>query len=227
LRVPTGRLVAFDLDGTLVDSRRDLAESANQLVRERGGTELSLDAVTAMVGEGAALLVRRAQVAAGLAEDPAALARFLDIYDERLLEHTRLYPGVVEAVEAARSGARVAVLTNKPLHHSERVLQGLGVRALFDDVVGGDGPHGRKPSPAGLLALMAEAVATGETTLMIGDSPVDLGVARQAGARACLASFGFGFRKVSPNELGGVAIAADGRALAEIVARFVRGGPVR
>jgi phosphoglycolate phosphatase len=137
------RLFVFDLDGTLVDSRQDLANSANQLVAERGGTPVSLEAVTAMVGEGAAMLVRRALTAAGLPpDDPGALLRFLEIYDERLLETTVLYPGILEAVRVARAGARVGVLTNKPQHHSERLLAGLGVRDLFDDVLGGDNPHG-------------------------------------------------------------------------------------
>jgi phosphoglycolate phosphatase len=217
------RLVAFDLDGTLVDSRQDLADSANQLVVERGGAPISLDAVTAMVGEGAALLVRRALTAAGLsAEDPGALRRFLEIYDGRLLATTALYPGIVDAVRAARTGARVVVLTNKPLHHSERLLAGLGVRDLFDDVVGGDNPNGRKPAPQGLMALMTAAGTTGRDTLMVGDSLVDLETARAAGARCCLASFGFGYARISPSSIGDDTwVAASGTELAALLRQFV------
>ena len=217
------RLVAFDLDGTLVDSRQDLADSANQLVIERGGAPISLDAVTAMVGEGAALLVRRALTAAGLpADDPGALPRFLEIYDGRLLATTTLYPGIVDAVRTARAGARVVVLTNKPLHHSERLLTGLDVRDLFDDVVGGDSPHGRKPAPQGLMALMSAAGATGQETLMVGDSLVDWETADAAGARCCLASFGFGYARIPPGSIGNDAwVAGSGVELAALLREFI------
>jgi len=218
------RLVVFDLDGTLVDSRQDLANSANQLVAERGGAPLSLDAVTEMVGEGAAMLVRRALAAAGLQpDDPGALLRFLEIYDERLLETTVLYPGMLAAVRAARAGARVVVLTNKPLHHSERLLAGLGVRDLFDDVVGGDNPHGRKPAPQGLRALMSAAGATGPETLMVGDSLVDWETAKAAGARCCLVSFGFGYARIPQERLtGDESVAASGAELVAQLQGFVR-----
>jgi phosphoglycolate phosphatase len=105
------RLIAFDLDGTLIDSRRDLAESANQVITELGGTPLSEDAIGRMVGEGAAVLVRRAVAAAGLGEVPAALPRFLEIYDGRLTKHTRAYEGIEDAVQAARRIARVIVVS--------------------------------------------------------------------------------------------------------------------
>ncbi len=217
------RLVVFDLDGTLVDSRQDLATAANRLVAERGGTPLSLEAVTAMVGEGAAMLVRRALTAAGLpSDDPAALTRFLEFYDAHLLETTVLYPGIVDAVRAARSGARTAILTNKPLHHSERLLAGLGVRALFDDVVGGDNPHGRKPAPQGLMALMSAAAATGPETVMVGDSLVDWVTAKGAGARCCLVSFGFGYARMPVDRLAaGDWVAASGPELAAVLREFL------
>ncbi|MBF8301710.1 MAG: cbbZP, partial [Acidobacteria bacterium] len=185
------RLIAFDLDGTLVDSRRDLAESANQLITELGGAPLSVDAIGRMVGEGAARLVRRALAAsgadAGIADAPgalpAALSRFLEIYDDRLLNHTRAYDGIADAVLAARRHARVAVLTNKPAGASERILAGLGLRNLFDEVVGGDGPLPRKPDPAALLALMERAGATAPNTLLVGDSTIDHHTARRASSR--------------------------------------------
>lgn len=210
------RLVAFDLDGTLVDSRRDLAESANQMVVELGGQPLAQETVVGMVGEGASVLVRRALAEAALPDSPAALGRFLEIYDARLLQSTVVYPGVREAVESARRSARTAVLTNKPLRHTERLLDGLGVRQLFDDVVGGDGPHPRKPSPDGLRALMAAAGATGATTLMVGDSLVDYETARNAGTTCCLVAWGFGFSRIPADTLPpGQWIARDPAALAQ------------
>ena len=188
------RLIAFDLDGTLVDSRRDLADSANQLITELGGTALSEEDIGRMVGEGAAVLIRRALKAAGVTEVRHALARFLEIYDTRLLNHTRLYDGVADVVRFAQSLGHVAVLTNKPKAPSERILEGLGIRDLFEEVVGGDGPLGRKPDPAALHALMCDCRATPTTTLLVGDSAIDHETALRAGVRGCLVSFGFGFQ---------------------------------
>ncbi len=215
------RLIAFDLDGTLIDSRRDLADSANDLIVALGGAALPEDAIAAMVGEGAGLLVRRAVTAAGLTEPPDALARFLAFYDSRLLNHTRPYPGIVETVRLARTHARVVVLTNKPKQPSERILEGLGIRELFDDVVGGDGPLPRKPDPAALLALMDTAGAASASTLMVGDSPIDFKTAANAGVRCCIVSFGFGFRNFSAGDRDAIQwLAADANALQDRIRDF-------
>lgn len=216
------RLIAFDLDGTLVDSGQDLADSANDLIEELGGQRLSTEAVVAMVGDGAAVLVQRALRAAGLPEQaPGALPRFLAIYDTRLLNTTRLYPGIVDAVADARRHARVSVLTNKPLGLSERILDALGVRDLFDDVIGGDGPHPRKPDPTSLHALMARADASPAATLLVGDSRVDRDTAQRAGTRCCLLSYGFNF----PDDPGrdGEWIVPDASALPGVFEQFVAG----
>src|SRR5262245_54592214 len=164
------RLIAFDLDGTLIDSRRDLADSANALVTELGGTPLSEDAIGRMVGEGAALLVRRTIQAAGVRvpDLSTALERFLEIYDAHLLNHPRLGDGMADVGRRARTHARVTVLTNKPLKPSERILEGLGVRELFDEVVGGDSPLPRKPDPSALFAMMRSAGSSPERTLLVG-----------------------------------------------------------
>jgi len=185
------RLIAFDLDGTLIDSRRDLADSANELISELGGSPLAEEAVGRMVGEGAAVLVRRALAAAQLTDPGNALKRFLEIYDTRLLRHTHLYDGVTDALRVAGTIGRVALLTNKPLAPSLRILDGLRIRRLFSDVVGGDGPLPRKPDPASLNALMLQAGADAKTTLMVGDSPIDHETAERAGVRCCLVSFGY------------------------------------
>ena len=215
------RLVVFDLDGTLVDSHRDLAESANQMIVELGGRPLAHETVVGMVGEGASVLVRRALAEAALPDSPAALGRFLEIYDERLLQSTVVYPGVREVVESARRSARTGVLTNKSLRHTERLLEGLGIRPLFDDVVGGDGPHPRKPSPDGLRALIAAAGATQETTLMVGDSLVDYETARNAGTRCCLVAWGFGFSRIPPGTLSAAEwVAHDAAGLASYIESF-------
>src|SRR5438477_436272 len=118
------RLVVFDLDGTLVDSRRDLTASVNQLIAQRGGRPLPEASVGRMVGDGAATLVSRAFASAGLAIDPDALPRFLAIYDQHLLEHTRPYAGIPEVLSALETRATLAVLTNKPLRATQEILAG-------------------------------------------------------------------------------------------------------
>jgi phosphoglycolate phosphatase len=216
------RLIAFDLDGTLVDSRRDLTDSANDLIVELGGQPLTEEAIGRMVGEGAGVLVQRALAAAGLPQAAPARERFLEIYDGRMLNHTRPYPGLVDTVRLARQHARVVVLTNKPLAPSIRILEFLGMRDLFDDVVGGDNDLGRKPEPTALQALMRDAGATPATTLLIGDSEIDHETALRAGCRCCLVTFGFGFANFSRARLtGGEWLVDSPAALQRAVAAFV------
>jgi phosphoglycolate phosphatase len=199
----TTRLVVFDLDGTLIDSRQDLADAANALIVERGGSPLPVDAVTGMVGEGAALLVRRALRAAGLDADlETALPRFLELYDERLLANTRAYPGTVDALDALAVRVTLAVLTNKPQRPTEAILRGLKLHVYFAQVIGGDTNFGRKPDAAGLRHIMASAHASADETVLVGDSAIDLRTARAAGVAICLVKYGFGFPLAVP-ELSG------------------------
>lgn len=185
------RLIAFDLDGTLIDSRRDLTDSANQLIEELGGTPLSEEAVGRMVGEGARLLVQRALTASGLGDPPGALERFLAIYDTRLMHHTRCYDGVPEAIEAARRVATVTLLTNKPLAPTRRILDALGLGGTFAHVIGGDSAFPRKPDPASLLEQIRLTGSSPGRTLLVGDSAIDHETARRARVRCCLVLYGF------------------------------------
>ena len=197
-------LLVFDLDGTLIDSQRDLAVATNRLLAEFGGQPLSEDAVAAMVGEGAAVLVRRALAAAGVQTDERqALARFLEIYESALLVHTRPYHGMVGTLSQLASSARLAVLTNKPGHATQEILEGLDLLRYFADVIGGDTAFGRKPDPAGLNALIARAGVHTSSTMLIGDSPVDLATARRAGTAICLARYGFGYKFADGDFTGG------------------------
>ena len=193
-------LVVFDLDGTLIDSRRDLADAANALITELGGEPLAVEDITGMVGEGAAMLVRRALTAARLSgiSVPVALQRFLALYDERLLIHTTLYDGVADVLHGLARTNALGLLTNKPLSATRQILAGLQIASAFQWVLGGDGPQPRKPDPAGLLQIVADAGATVEQTTMVGDSAVDLATARAAGCAMCLASYGFGYRADLP-----------------------------
>ena len=196
-------LIVFDLDGTLVDSSTDLANAVNALLLELGREPLATPAIVAMVGDGASALVRRALVAASLDPDtPGALERFLGHYDPHLLDNTRPYPGTLETLERIAGMLPMAVLTNKPSHATELMLRGLGMRVYFRDVVGGDTARGRKPDPAGLRHLASEAAVDPARVLMVGDSPVDLATARNAGAQICLVRYGFGYR-FSPGDFRG------------------------
>ncbi len=187
-------ILAFDLDGTVIDSARDLAESIGELLEGYGADPLPLSDVIAMVGEGAPILVRRALARAGLRAGPEeALATFMHIYDRRLMNHTMAYPGVVEALAVAMHRGPLAVLTNKPLGPSIGILESLGLRGFFSRIIGGDSEYGRKPDPAGLLAL--QALTAGEQLVMIGDSPVDHHVAVHANCPFVFARFGFGASK--------------------------------
>ena len=189
------RLFVFDLDGTLVDSRRDLAEAANELLEQCGGAPLPEERVGRMVGEGAAVLVARVFQARGIDPPPDALPRFLAIYDGRLLNHTRAYEGMHDTLTSLSERAPLGVLTNKPLAATRRILGGLDLARFFDAdaVVGGDGPFARKPDPSGLQQLAARADVPMASTLLVGDSPIDWETASRAGAGICLARYGFGF----------------------------------
>jgi len=198
------RLIVFDLDGTLVNSRRDLANSMNAVLAECGAAPLPEQTIGRMVGDGAAVLVSRAFAACGIEAPSDALARFLAIYDARLLDHTRPYDGIPAALAALRQRAELAVLTNKPLAATRRVLAGLDLARYFaeDRVIGGDGPFPRKPDPAGLRHLIAETHTDARHTTLVGDSPIDWRTARNAAAAICLVRYGFGFDGFGAGQLG-------------------------
>ena len=186
-------LIVFDLDGTLVDSRLDLAESTNEMLGTYGARPLPVDAVAAMVGEGAKVLVARALDAAGLGADVTdALTRFREIYDRRLLVHTRPYEGIEQVVSSLAKGHTLAVLTNKPEAPSRRLLDAFGLAPYFREIIGGDSGPVRKPDPSGLRRLMEQSGAEAADTWLVGDSMIDVETARRAGVMMCVALYGFG-----------------------------------
>jgi phosphoglycolate phosphatase len=187
--VKSSARVVFDLDGTLIDSVGDLATAASELVTGLGGRPLAQSEVALLVGDGAAVLVRRALSAAGIdPETPGALPRFLEIYQRRLLETTVPYPGIEDMLVMAMRRARLAVLTNKPLAPARRILDGLGLSGYFDEIIGGDSDHGRKPDPAGLRSLGHDTTHL----VLVGDSPIDDATATAAGSVFVWARYGFG-----------------------------------
>ncbi len=184
-------IITFDLDGTLIDSARDLGDAVSALVQSYGAPALDESEVLSMVGDGAPLLVRRALERSAL--DPAlpgALDRFMRLYDRRLLDHTVAYPGVRESLALAVHRGPLAVLTNKPRGPSIGILEALGLRGFFSRVIGGDSAYGRKPDPAGLRAL--RDLAPGHRIIMVGDSPADAKTADAAGCPFVFARYGFG-----------------------------------
>src|SRR5688572_23056459 len=180
--MPSTRLAVFDLDGTLIDSRRDLADSANEMLAAYEAPPLDDDRIASMVGCGAPTLVKRVMTAAGVdAPVEDALERFLAAYDARLTHHTRPYDGIPGLLDELQSrSVAMALLTNKPLEQSIRILKAFGLSKYFPWVVGGDGPWPRKPEPDGIRFLMHEAAAAPGETVLVGDSTIDLQTSRNA-----------------------------------------------
>ena len=191
LSVPI-RLLVFDLDGTLVDSTRDLAAATNAALHRvaPGQPALPVETVLGFVGNGARVLIEKTLRHAGV-DRPVdeVLPVFLECYDGCLLDTTRPYPGIPEALDAL-DGRALAVLTNKPGPLARKLLEGLGLATHFARIWGpGDVPE-RKPSPGGLVRLIDELGATPGTTWMIGDSAVDVRTARAAGVRVAGVTWG-------------------------------------
>ncbi len=187
------RLLAFDLDGTLVDSSRDIAAAMNAAMGRvaPGAPEIPLESILAFVGEGARRLVERCLQHASLDLSPdEVLPVYLECYADRLLDTTYLYPGVGEAL-AALEGTTLAVLTNKPGDFSRSILEGLGVARHFARIWGAGDVPSRKPDPDGLLRLMADVHASPRETWMVGDSATDVDAARAAGTRSAGVTWGF------------------------------------
>lgn len=190
-------LLVFDLDGTLVDSIHDLASAASELSARHGGPPVDDEAACWMVGEGAAVLVERVMARAGhAATPPGALGEFVALYDRRMFDTTRPYPGTIETLQALAGTHALALLTNKPEDSGRKILSRLGLEKFFPHAVFGDGAFARKPEPAGLKWLMERCGATAARTVLIGDSDVDVQTARNGGVRLCLARYGFGSIRV-------------------------------
>lgn len=213
--VPELELIIYDLDGTLVDSRKDLAESINEMLRRLSLAELEEDTIADFVGRGVKNLVTSSLTESlsrngnragtdspcGVASDPesslradsllgTALPLLREIYAQHLLVHTRLYPGVTETLSHF-SNRTQAVCSNKPQSFSQEILDGLGVGSYFARVLGGDSLTKQKPHPDPLLALMSEFRAAPSATLMVGDGLTDIEAGKAAGVITCAVTSGF------------------------------------
>jgi phosphoglycolate phosphatase len=186
------RALVFDLDGTLLDTKLDLVNSVNAMLRETRRPEQPADLVASYVGHGAPQLIARVLGADRTEQErQQALAVFLKHYDEQKLNLTRPYPGVVEGLRAL-AGYPMAVLTNKPARLSVEILEGLGLTHFFRAIYGGDSFQRKKPDPKGALSIVKELGASPAGAAMIGDSDVDIQTARNAGMLAVAVKYGFG-----------------------------------
>jgi phosphoglycolate phosphatase len=186
-------LVIFDLDGTLIDSSRDLADSVNATRAHLHLPPLDDALVYSYVGNGAPVLIRKA-LGPDYTEDEvqSALLYFLNYYRDHMLDNTDLYAGVRALLDRFRdAGVRMAVLTNKPVRFSQGIIEGLGLTTHFRRVYGGNSFDQKKPHPIGIETLMSECGASRERTLMVGDSSVDVQTARNAQIAVCGVTWGF------------------------------------
>ncbi len=183
--------LVFDLDGTLIDSRRDITTAINRMREELGLPPIPLEAVVTMVGEGARLLVERA-LGPGLSPEQVdrALERYLGYYDEVCLEQTHPYPGIGEMLTRLRERYPLALLSNKGEALSRKILDGLGL-AFFREILGGDSLPTRKPDPTGLRVLADRLGLPVERLMLVGDTWIDAETAHNAGAAFALVEWGF------------------------------------
>jgi phosphoglycolate phosphatase len=200
------RLVIFDLDGTLIDSRLDLVHSVNASLRHLGRPELPDDLIASYVGDGAPMLIRRTL---GADADDEALVRrglehFLSYYREHKLDHTRVYDGVRQALVAIRDSAngqprQMAVLSNKPVVPSRTIVEELGLGEFFVKVYGGNSFSTKKPDPEGAQTILRETGTKPHETLLVGDSGVDVATGRNAGLWTCGVRYGFAPQTMEEN----------------------------
>src|SRR6201981_148514 len=192
------KLVIFDLDGTLIDSRLDLVHSVNAALRHIGRPALPDDVTASYVGDGAPFLIQRAL--GPEAVDEALIRKglefFLSYYREHKLDHTTVYPGIQEALAAIQNSGngvprKMAVLSNKPVNPSRAIVEALGLGRYFTQVYGGNSFVTKKPDPEGALRLVSESGVRPEQGAIVGDSHVDIRTGRKAGLWTVAVSYGF------------------------------------
>ena len=186
------RALIFDLDGTLIDSQLDLVLSVNAMLEHMGREPHVQEKICSFIGNGAPLLVQRALGENATAADvKEGLAYFLQYYRAHMLDNTDVYAGVREAL-AQLHQYPMAVLTNKPVHFSRAIMEGLDLSRYFRNVYGGNSFESKKPDPQGAQILLRELQAAPQEAMMVGDSDVDIKTARNAQMHACGVTYGFG-----------------------------------
>lgn len=188
------RAIIFDLDGTLVDSAPDIAESLNEVLGQRGLPPLPLASVKAMVGSGIPVLISRALEAHGVQADDVKplVTDMIGVYAQRATRLTALFDGVEDCLGAfRRSGVKMAVCTNKQQDVTDIILRDLEISHYFECAIGACPELARKPDPAMLHHALGAMGASAAYAVMVGDSHVDAGAAKAAGMPVVLASFGY------------------------------------
>lgn len=192
------KLVIFDLDGTLIDSRLDLVHSVNAALRHIDRPELPEEVIASYVGDGAPVLIQRAL--GGEAVDEAIVRKglefFLSYYREHKLDHTTVYAGIRESLAAIQNSnnghsRKMAVLTNKPVNPSRAIVEALGLGSFFSQIYGGNSFPSKKPDPEGALKLISEAGVEPGQAVIVGDSHVDIRTGRNAGIWTVAVTYGF------------------------------------
>ncbi|HKN16825.1 MAG TPA: HAD-IA family hydrolase [Candidatus Sulfotelmatobacter sp.] len=202
------KLVIFDLDGTLIDSRLDLVHSVNAALRHIGRPELPDDVIASYVGDGAPILIQRAL--GGETVDEAVVRRglqfFLAYYREHKLDHTTVYAGIHDALKTIQNSAhrtsngsadkpgsarQMAVLTNKPVVPSRAIVEALGLSPFFTQIYGGNSFATKKPDPEGARKLLDEHQVRPEEAAIVGDSHVDVETGRNADLWTVGVNYGF------------------------------------
>ena len=184
--------IIFDLDGTLIDSREDLALAVNLMRRDFGLSALRVEDVTSFVGNGARKLVERSLSGTSVNIDEA-LPLMKKHYLEHLFDKTTLYEGVAGGLAELRStGIPLAVISNKPTGPSRKILEHFGICGLFREVIGGDSGFALKPDPESILHVVKKFAASPENSWILGDNYTDLESGRRAGLKRCFAQYGFG-----------------------------------
>jgi len=188
-------LLIFDLDGTLVDSRRDLTNAVNHVRQNYRLSALEVDTVTTYIGNGQRKLLERSLPKKLWVKIEEASHLFREYYNEHALDNTSLYPGVKEILHYFRN-KKMAVVSNKPEGFSKSILKGLRVDSYFTLILGGDTIKIRKPHPEPILQVIRRLKKETELTALIGDSPIDIEAGRQAGVLTCAVTYGFRSREL-------------------------------
>lgn len=183
-------LIIFDLDGTLIDSRIDIANSVNHTLKRLGLNPLDEKIITSYVGDGVRKLVERVLMPSNAHLFDKGLTVFLEYYSEHLLDNTFFFPGVIETLRFF-SHKKMAVISNKLENLSIKTLKGLGVDRYFKSILGGDSLEKKKPNPEPVLKVLDALNIKKEKAIIVGDSPLDIEAGKSAGILTCGVTYGF------------------------------------